>query len=159
MNLQSKQHVRLLKAFKKHIVKFLIIGGHASIYHGVRRSTSDLDILVEPSRVNGARVIEALNSLGLEVPEIDPKEFETNLALGFGFDPDSVDIINFTPGLDFKKVYNNSVNANFEGVEVQLIDIRDLITNKQSLKRSGEKSLIDQYDVEVLKKIIERKKQ
>ncbi len=39
-----------------------------------------------------------------------------------------------------------------------MIDIRDLIRNKQSLNRKGEKSYFDKYDLEVLKKIIKKQK-
>ena len=157
MNLQSKEHVRFLKALKKFKARFLIIGGHAAIYYGVRRTTSDLDILIEPTKENGENVIAALNSLGLEVPEIRPSEFESDLVLAFGFEPDAVDILNYSPGITFDSAYENSIDADFSGMTVKMIDIRDLIRNKEALKRGGEKSLMDRYDVEVLKKIIQKK--
>lgn len=39
-----------------------------------------------------------------------------------------------------------------------MIDIRDLIQNKEALNRKGEKALMDRYDAEVLKKIIQKRK-
>ena len=157
MRLQSKDHIRFLKALLKFEVKFLIIGGHAAIYHGVRRNTSDLDILVEPTQLNGEKIIAALHSLKLDVPEILPSEFETNLVLSFGLEPDAVDIINYTPGFDFVTIYKNSIVADLLDIRVHMIDIRDLISNKELLNRQGEKALLDKYDVEVLKKIIQKK--
>jgi hypothetical protein len=135
----------------------VIIGGHASIYHGVRRTTSDLDILVEPTKDNGVKLISALTSLGLEIPEIDPIEFESNLILSFGLEPDAVDILNYTPGVTFNEVYANSIRVDFSGLYVQMIDSRDLIKNKEALNRAGEKALMDRYDAEVLKKIVQKK--
>ncbi len=158
MKLQSKEHIRFLKALLKFDTKFLIIGGHAAIYHGVRRTTSDLDILIEPTQINGEKIIAALHSLKLEVPEILPSEFEANLVLSFGLEPDAVDIINYTPGFDFGTIYTNSILADFLDVRVRMVDIRDLIRNKELLNRKGEKALLDQYDIEVLKKIIQKKK-
>ena len=158
MKLQSKEHIRFLKALLKFDVKFLIIGGHAAIYHGVRRTTSDLDILVEPTQSNGEKIIAALHSLKLDVPEISPSEFETNLVLSFGLEPDAVDIINYTPGLDFATIYKNSMLADFFDFHVRMLDIRDLIRNKELLNRQGDRALLDQYDIEVLKKIIQKKK-
>jgi len=158
VKLQSKEHIRFLKALLKFDVKFLIIGGHAAIYHGVRRTTSDLDILVEPTQTNGKKIIAALHSLKLEVPEILPSEFEANLVLSFGLEPDAVDIINYTPGFDFATIYTNSILADFLDVRVRMIDIKDLIHNKELLNRQGEKALLDQYDIEVLKKIIQKNK-
>ena len=157
MRLQSDEHILFLNALVKFKVSFIIIGGHAAIYHGVRRTTSDLDILVNPTQQNGEKIIEALKFLKLDLPEIVPSEFETNLVLSFGFEPDAVDILNFTPGLDFETVFQNSVEVDFSGIFVKMIDIRDLIRNKESLNRSGEKSLLDQYDVAVLKKIFQKK--
>ncbi len=157
MRFQSKEHIRFLKTLIKFDVKFLIIGGHAAIYHGVRRTTSDLDILIQPTKVNGEKIIISLKSLKLDVPEILPVEFETNLILSFGLEPDGVDILNFTPGVDFEVVYKNAVLVDFSGLSVRMIDIRDLIRNKESLNRSGEKALLDKYDAEVLKKIIQKK--
>ena len=157
MRFQSKEHIRFLKTLIKFDVTFLIIGGHAAIYYGVRRTTSDLDILIQPTKANGEKIIASLKSLKLDVPEILPSEFETNLILSFGVEPDAVDILNFTPGVDFEVVYKNTVLVDFSGLSVRMIDIRDLIRNKESLNRSGEKALLDKYDAEVLKKIIQKK--
>jgi len=157
VKLQSKEHIRFLKTLIKFDVKFLIIGGHAAIYHGVRRTTSDLDILVEPTKHNGEKIISSLHFLQLEVPDILPLEFESNLVLSFGFEPDAVDIINYAPGLEYDTIYQNSIIVDLEKVQVRMIDIRDLIRTKELINRPGEKALLDKYDVEVLKKIIHKK--
>lgn len=154
MSLHSEEHIRLLKSLLKHDVKFIIIGGHASIYYGVNRNTGDLDILIEPTRENGARLLIALRNINLEVPEILPHEFEKNLVLTFGLEPDAVDILNYTPGIEFSSAYKNAVQSIFSNLSILIIDIRDLIRNKEQLQRNTEKSLLDKYDVEVLKKIL-----
>ena len=158
MSLHSKEHTRFLKSLLKHKVKFLLIGGHAAIYYGVRRNTGDLDILIEPTKDNGAKLIAALKENELEIPEIKPEEFEQKLVLAFGLEPDAVDILNYTPGLDFETTFQNSILVDFSGLKVHMIDIRDLIRNKEQLNREGEKSYLDKYDIEVLKKILQKKK-
>ena len=135
----------------------MLIGGHAAIYYGVNRNTGDLDILIEPSAENGSRLIESLKKTGLEVPEISPEEFENKLVLSFGLEPDAVDILNYTPGIEFNAAYKNALEVDFSGIKLKIIDIRDLIKNKENLKREGEKSHLDKYDVEVLKKILKTK--
>ncbi len=154
----DKEHLTFLKALNKQLVKYVIIGGHASIYHGVNRNTGDLDILIEPSIQNGHLLVKALKSLKLEIPEINDNEWTSQLILSFGFEPDAIDILNFSPGLTFSDVFRNSIKTKHGGVETFIIDIRDLIRNKESLNRPGEKALLDKYDVEVLKKIIKTKK-
>lgn len=154
MSVHSSNHISFLKALQKHQVKFLLIGGHAAIYYGVNRNTGYLDVLIEPTSFNGQKLIAALTELKLEIPEIDLLEFESPMVLSFGFEPDAIDILNYTPGVEFNKVYENSILAEFSGLTIPLIDIRDLIRNKESLNRPGEKSYLDKYDAEVLKKII-----
>jgi predicted nucleotidyltransferase len=158
VSIHSDNHLRFLKKLQKNEVKFLLIGGHAAIYYGVNRNTGDLDILIEPSIENGRKLISTLKEFKLEIPDIDLKEFESPMVLSFGFEPDAIDILNYTPGIEFKQVYKNSILIDFSGLKIQMIDIRDLVKNKQALKRKGEKSFLDQYDLEVLKKIIENKK-
>ncbi len=158
MSLQSKEHTAFLEALQKFEVKFLIIGGHAAIYYGVNRNTGDLDILIEPSKTNGEKLIKALSSLKLEIPDIKPEEFETNLVLSFGLEPDAVDIMNYTPGITFEDVFNNAIEIEFNDLKVMIIDIRDLLKNKEALSRKGEKAHLDKYDAEVLRKIIGSKK-
>lgn len=157
MALHSKEHIKFLKALIKYEVKFLLIGGHAAIYYGVNRNTGDLDILIEPTQQNGQKLIKALASVGLIIPEIKPEEFEKELVLAFGFEPDAVDILNFTPGLEFETTYKNGIDIEFNGVQLKVIDIRDLIRNKENLNRKGEKSHLDKFDAEILKKILQQK--
>jgi hypothetical protein len=158
LTLYSKDHLQLLRALKKRDVKFLIVGGHAAIYYGVNRNTGDLDILIEPSRINGRKLVAALNDLDLEIPTFEEGEFESNLVLSFGLEPDAVDILNYTPGIEFEDAYARSISTSFSGIDVRMIDIRDLIKNKEALNRSGEKSHLDKYDIEVLKRIVQNKK-
>lgn len=96
--------------------------------------------------------------MDLEVPKIDLREFESNLVLSFGLEPDAVDIINYTPGISFDEVFRNGIEIDVERIRVKMMDIRDLLKNKEALNRSGEKSYLDKYDIEVLKRIIARKK-
>lgn len=74
-------------------------------------------------------------------------------------EPDAVDILNYTPGIEFSSAYQNAHEINFSDLQFKIIDIHDLIRNKENLKREGEKSLLDQYDAEVLKKILKRKQE
>lgn len=41
----------VFRCFQKHNIKYLVIGGIASVMHGVPRATFDLDILIEDARL------------------------------------------------------------------------------------------------------------
>jgi len=51
-------------SFQKHNVKYVIIGGIASVLHGAPRATFDLDILIEASPENASRLLDALTEAG-----------------------------------------------------------------------------------------------
>lgn len=57
---------RIITTFLDHEVEFVIIGGVAALVHGVQRITRDIDLLIEPSKVNCRRAIEALVELEAE---------------------------------------------------------------------------------------------
>jgi len=47
-----------------HRVRFVLVGGHAVAGHGEPRLTEDLDVFVEPTRSNAARLRRALVDFG-----------------------------------------------------------------------------------------------
>jgi hypothetical protein len=155
----SDEHIRFIKSLVLFGVKFIIIGNYAAIFHDVRRNTGALDILIEPSKINGAKLIEALKNVGLILPDINPEEFENELVLSFGLEPEAVDIMNVTPGIEFEAAYLNAATVEFSGEKIRVINIRDLNKNKQSLNRPGEKAHLDAYDPSVLQKILSQKAQ
>ncbi|MBX2945259.1 MAG: hypothetical protein KF725_05455 [Cyclobacteriaceae bacterium] len=158
MSIFSEYHLEFLKALIKHGVKFLIIGGQAAIYYGVRRNTGDLDILVEPTRKNGEKLLLAFQEMKLVVEDVKPEEFEQQLFLGLGFEPDAVDILSMTPGVNFDSAFRQSSVIEDSHVKLHIISLDDLIKNKEALNREGEKKLLDQYDVAVLRKINQQQK-
>lgn len=153
MNPFSPYHLAFIRALIQHNVRFLITGGKAAIYYGVRRNTGDLDILLEPSADNGKNVLRAFTYLGLSFDNLKPEEFEQPLFLSVGFEPDAVDLLTITPGIDFTEAYKRAEELKIDDLKVNLISIDDLILNKSSLRREGEKRLLDEYDVEVLKRL------
>ncbi|MFM7485358.1 MAG: hypothetical protein ACKO13_00420, partial [Cytophagales bacterium] len=105
----DKEYLAFLKALNMYSVKYVIIGGHAAIYHGVNRNTGDLDVFTEPTIKNGRLLLQALTHLQLQIPEIKDEEWNSQLVLSFGFEPEAIDILNFAPGLDFNQP-NHRIN-------------------------------------------------
>jgi hypothetical protein len=153
----SQNHLNFLKSVKRHGVKFLIIGGQAAIYHGIRRNTGDLDLLIEPTKENGTRLLKALKELNLIIDTIKPDDFEQQLFLSLGFEPDAVDILTLTPGVDFNSAFERSIVIEDSSVKLNIISLDDLLKNKESMNREGEKKLMDEYDAAVLKKIKQKR--
>ena len=47
----------VFRSFQQHEVKYVVIGGIASVLHGVPRATFDLDILIEATPENAGRLL------------------------------------------------------------------------------------------------------
>lgn len=159
MSFFSRTHERLLRKFIAHNVDFILIGGHAAVFYGVRRTTSDMDILVRPTIENGRRILKAFQDLKLSIEGIQEEDFTKEHVFTFGMEPEAVDIITFTRGVLIEDVFKNSIVKKLDDLKVRIIDIRDLLRNKENLNRSGEKNLVDQQDILALRRILKRKEE
>ncbi|NOS90389.1 MAG: hypothetical protein HOP30_00560 [Cyclobacteriaceae bacterium] len=134
-----------------------MIGGHAAVFYGVRRTTSDIDILVQPTLENGHRIIRAFQDLKLEINSIQASDFTMEQLFTFGVEPNAVDILNFSKGVSVETIFKNALSKKIDDFAVKIIDIRDLVKNKESLNRTGEKKLTDQLDILALRRILKSK--
>ncbi len=53
----------LLARFHAEGVEYVLVGGQAVRLNGYVRATEDIDVLIQPSRANGERIIRALSFL------------------------------------------------------------------------------------------------
>ena len=157
MSFFGKTHERILKKFLTHQVEFVLMGGHAAVFYGVRRTTSDIDILVKPTLANGERIVKAFKSLQLDISEISASDFAAQHVFTFGMEPEAVDILTYTIGVDVKLVFKNARYHKIDDLKIKVIDLRDLLKNKESLNRKNEKGLVDQQDIVALRRILKKK--
>ena len=74
--------LRVCSLLNTHSAKFLIIGGHACILHGLVRTTEDVDILLEGSEENLKRVIAALSEMDDGAArELTPRDLLENVVV------------------------------------------------------------------------------
>ena len=66
MDLFLDRHFQLIRNLLEAKVDFVIIGGYSVIYHGYKRTTSDIDIFLRPDNDNKERVLLALLKTGLD---------------------------------------------------------------------------------------------
>lgn len=154
MSFFSKVHERILRKFILYDVEFVLMGGHAVVFYGVRRTTSDIDILVRPTLVNGEKILKAFKSLKLQTEDIESSDFTKEQVFSFGMEPDGVDILTFSRGVSLDSIFQNAVKTKIDNLSMRIIDIRDLLKNKENIRRSEEKGLVDQQDILALRRII-----
>jgi hypothetical protein len=61
----GKDFRELLELLNRHQVRYLTVGGFAVAVHGRPRYTKDLDLWIEVSLDNAARIITVLDEFGL----------------------------------------------------------------------------------------------
>ena len=60
----------MLAALLEADAQFLVVGAHALAVHGVPRATQDIDVWIEPSPENAARVWRALVEFGAPLADL-----------------------------------------------------------------------------------------
>ena len=152
----------ILRAFQKAKVKYILVGGIALNLHGALRATADLDILVEMSDENLAKIVSILRNRGYQVRQpVDPmgiadaeirKDWIRNKhmkAFNFfkGRELEEVDIIIDSP-VSYAAASKQTKKIKIDGILLPLISIEHLIQMKRGTGRE-----IDRLDVAQLKKI------
>ena len=82
----------LLNIFNRHEVRYLIVGGHAVMLYTEPRYTKDLDLWVEGSAQNAARVFQSLAEFGLRaaISTSTTPSFWSSTRQSFASDPVAV---------------------------------------------------------------------
>jgi len=134
-------------ALNRGNAKYLVIGGVACILHGYARATDDIDILIERTESNAARVLRALSRVGYGFArEWNPAEVLKKQITIIGEDP-RVDVFTVAWKVKYEQAAPNGSIVVIRGVRIPLISLDDLIETK----RTGR--LQDAADIEVLEEI------
>jgi hypothetical protein len=135
---------KLLSALVSKNVEYLLVGGYAVIYHGYVRTTGDLDVWVALDPENATRVEEAIRSMGFNPPGLKAEWFvRKGAVLRIGQEPLRFDIINDIDGVTFQECYARRVEADIDGVAVNVISLPDLKTNKKASGRHKDLADLD----------------
>lgn len=138
---------RVCAALNRGRVNYLVIGGVACILHGYARATDDVDILIERTEPNAARVLKALGGLGYGFArEWTAAELLKRPITVIGDDP-RVDVFTVAWTVKYERAAPRATKVDVEGVRIPLIAIGDLIETK----RTGR--LQDAADIEALEEI------
>lgn len=145
----EKDYRDFLKLLGAKKVKYLIVGGFAYSYYAEPRYTKDIDIFVEATRENGARIISAITEFWNSTPDIQPDDFvRDDTVIQLGIDPVRIDLIKSCAGIKFPSAWKKRVKAKYGDVDVFFISLDDLIRNKKAVGRDR-----DLIDVKYLEKV------
>jgi hypothetical protein len=119
--------------------RFLVIGAHALAVHGIPRGTNDLDVWIEPTPENAARVWRALEDFGapLEDLQVTPGDLgRPNLVVQFGVPPLRIDLLTGLSGVpDFVTAWNGRVEHGVRDRIVPFLGRVELVATKRASGR------------------------
>jgi hypothetical protein len=140
MDISSPEVLNFLEQLHINQVRYLLVGGMATTFHGYIRTTQDLDLWIDDSPDNKDRLIMVLklvNVPGAEnyrtVPMIAGWSAITIGAEGFV--ADFVLSMKAFSSKDFGSCYLRAKKGEFQGVPITVIHLNDLIKEKESTGR------------------------
>ena len=146
----EKDFEDFVKLLNKYKVAYMIVGGYALALHGKPRHTGDLDIWIDISEDNAAKLVLVLHEFGMGSIGLEKQDF---LKPGFmsqiGYPPLRIDILNGIDGVSFADAISNMQIIRLENdLILNYIGLNDFLINKQA---SGRKQ--DLADIREIKKL------
>ncbi len=133
LNPDFKEFVESLNANR---VRYLVVGGYAVALHGYPRYTKDMDIWIERTPENAARLLKALEQFGFASLGLRESDFlEPDQIIQLGYPPRRIDLLTSLPGVEFQECYLGRVEVEIEGVTVPFISLEHLKQNKRASGR------------------------
>jgi Nucleotidyl transferase of unknown function (DUF2204) len=133
---QIEDLVRICRALNEAEARYLLIGGFAVIAHGGARTTKDIDLLIDASSENVARVKSALRVLADhaadEIAETDVARYTVVRVA----DEIVVDLMALACGIDYSVAARDSRTLTIDGVEIRVASPATLIRTKNTVRPS-----------------------
>jgi len=125
----------VFSSLHRHQVRYVTIGGIASILHGVPRATFDLDILIEATPENAQRLLDALLDAGLGTASLTTAEQVVAHEVTVFRDRVRIDVQTATPGIAFREVWERRQVMEYRSQEFYVLSRDDLIASKRASGR------------------------
>jgi len=133
----ARDFKEFLKLLNSNHVEYLLIGGYAVGIYGYVRATNDLDIWVNVSPENAARIERALRDFGFAVPGLRSDLFlARNNVVRMGAPPIRIGILTSISGVEFESCYAEKEMTQIEEMVVPVISLARLRENKAASGRA-----------------------
>jgi len=132
----NQDFIDLLRELCAVEARFMIVGAYAVSFHSHPRTTGDIDVWIEPTPENAAKVIAALSAFGAPIEDLTATDLATaGLVYQIGVAPRRIDILTSLTGVDFTSAWRHHVIGNLGGIASPIIGRDELIHNKRALGR------------------------
>ena len=144
---ENPDYRELLQHLNDCQVEYIIVGGYALMKYTEPRYTKDLDIWVNKTPENSARVHKALERFGAPLGNdgITPETFaQAQVVYQIGVAPVRIDLVSEITGVEFSDAWKKRVGGTLFGFPVQFISFEHLIANKQAVGRPADLEQLEQ---------------
>lgn len=147
---------QLLGPLIEHGVDFVLIGGQAGISHGSTYPSYDLDVIYARGRDNVARLVAALQEIGVrlrgappDLPfQLDAKTIENGANFTFETAYGDLDVLADAAGMrSYDDLKSESVQREVFGHLIRVASIDNLIAMKKAAGRTKDKLMVEEYIV------------
>lgn len=151
MDIYDDDVIRIWRALSENSVRYIMVGGFATYFHGFERNTQDIDIWLEDTLENRKKLRLVLEVLDFgDFPMIETMQFVAEWS-SIKHGDIELNIMTNMKGLEnltFDDCFARASVAEIDGIEIPFLHINDLIANKKIVNRPK-----DQIDVIELEKI------
>jgi len=157
MDMLDDELLRFWQGLNQSNVRYIMIGGFATRFHGFNRSTEDLDIWLDDTLENRKNLRIAFKNLSYgDIPSLETMQFVPGWTSFYIGQMIELDILTSMKGLEdttFDECLQKASIAELDGISIPFLHINQLILNKKAVSRP--KDQIDVIELEKIKKIRE----
>ena len=133
-----------IELLNSHEVEYIVVGAWARAYHGVPRSTGDIDFFVRATHENAGKLLEVLDrfgmrSLGIAVDDLAAHDRIIQL----GVAPYRIDLVTSISGVSFDEAWAGRVSGTIDGLPVPFLSLQLFRKNKQAAGRPKDLADLD----------------
>jgi len=131
----------MLSCFADAKVEYLTVGAYALAAHGYVRATSAIDLWIDNHPANCRRVLLALAAFGAPITTLSIEELQADdTVIQLGLAPSRIDILSGIDGVRFQDAYGRRLITRLDDVDVHVLGLADLLTNKLAANRDKDLS-------------------
>jgi hypothetical protein len=157
MDMLDEELLRFWKYLGRYNVKYIMVGGFATSFHGFNRATDDIDLWLDDTVENRKNLRAAFLDLGYgDIKSIETMQFVPGWTSFYVGSAIELDIITSMKGLEdttFTECYEQASVADIDGISIPFLHINQLIQNKKVVNRP--KDQIDVIELEKIRKVRE----
>lgn len=137
---QFQDYEDLLRVFNDGRVRYLLVGALAVSHYAQPRYTKDMDIWIEPARLNADRVYGCLAKYGAPMVSVTQADFTVKgTVFQIGVEPVRIDIITDIAGVKFPDAWRRRKRIPFGSTWCNVLSLDDLLRAKRASNRAQDK--------------------